>query len=58
MEENFKYCSVLYLKRYYLDGFFFNRVFFVFQNIDNEVIFGLMKLKQKNLFVSNFLDYF
>lgn len=58
MEENLKYCSVLHLKRYYLDGFPFNRVFFAFQNTDNEVTFGPMKLKQKNLSVSNPLDYF
>lgn len=57
MEENLKYCSVLHLKRYYLDGFPFNRVFFAFQNTDNEVTFGPMKLKQKNLSVSNPLDY-
>lgn len=58
MEENLKYWSVLHLKRYYLDGFPFNRVFFAFQNTDNEVTFGPMKLKQKNLSVSNPLDYF
>lgn len=58
MEENLKYCSVLHLKHYYLDGFPFNRVFFAFQNTDNEVTFGPMKLKQKNLSVSNPLDYF
>lgn len=58
MEENLKYCSVLHLKRYYLDGFPFNREFFAFQNTDNEVTFGPMKLKQKNLSVSNPLDYF